>query len=180
MSQGDPAAPTEVIAAVAGALARGDSAAAEAHRAELLRLAVSDAEAAFLAGELHARGVSVPRDRVRAEFWYQGAEAMGHAEATFELALLDTDPARRAARLRAAAAGGSHRAMLRLGDEARATSAEAAAEWYRQAADAGNGRAAASIGRLVEAGRLPASAGPAARWFARAEALDCPWWEFAE
>lgn len=101
---------------------------------------------------------------------------MGHAEAAFELARLDTDPGRRNARLHAAAAGGSHRAMLKLGDEARATSAEAAAGWYRQAADAGNGRAAASIGRLVEAGRLPASEGPAARWFARAEALDCPWW----
>lgn len=169
-----------VRAAAAIALDRGDSAAAAEAAPALLRLAVADADAAFLAGELHARGIGLPHDRVRAEFWYQGAESMGHAEAAFELALLDTDPVRHAARLQAAAAGGSHRAMLKLGDEARPTSVEAAAAWYRRAAAAGNGRAAASLGRLAERGLLPESDGAAEGWFKRAEALDFPWWDQAE
>jgi TPR repeat protein len=169
-----------VLAAARRGLSRGDSAALAALTGPLLRLAIADAEAAWLAGQLFARGLGVPRDVVRAEFWYLGAEAMGHAEATFELALLDTAPQHRLERLQSAAAAGSHRAMLKLGDEARAANLEAAIAWYERAAAAGNGRAAASLGRLVEAGALPGGEGAAKVWFARAEALDYPWWELAE
>lgn len=126
------------------------------------------AVACYGLGAAYAEGRGVARDLSKAQEWYARAAELGDRDALWMSGILQADPEQAYALWRRAAARGHAAAMTCLGRVHAARGEEAiAAEWWLDAATAGDEDGVQALARVLPQVRAAAGTGPAsAAWVA--------------